>query len=75
MQMPVRDCTTDGKPGRKCGNQGKCYPCSKSGDRWDCGDAFRRACAQCRAIGEKCGAMVARVEGWERQGRRRLTQP
>jgi len=40
--MPIIDCTKNGKPGKKCGQSGKCY----TGP-----DAAQNAANQCIAIG------------------------
>jgi hypothetical protein len=51
--MPVKPCTTDGKQGRKWGDSGACYPCTKKSDgEWDCKQATKRALAQATAMGE-----------------------
>ena len=55
--MPVQPCQTEGRKGRRWGDQGKCYPCS--GD--DCADAHRKAEAQGKAIGEQAAQLKARV--------------
>lgn len=55
--MPVQPCTVtvngEQKPGRRWGKRGKCYPCKKDGNSWDCAEAHRKAEAQGKAIGEK----------------------
>lgn len=50
--MPVKRCQSDNKEGRKWGDEGKCYPCSKTDDGWDCKGATQKALAQARAMGE-----------------------
>lgn len=47
--MPVKDCTTNGRPGKKWGDAGKCYPCAGGGD---CTEATKKAQAQGIAIGD-----------------------
>lgn len=49
--MPIKRCKENGKPGYKCGNQGKCYTYS-SGDEAGRKAAKKKAIKQCIAIGE-----------------------
>lgn len=50
--MPVQKCQKDGKPGYKCGKQGKCYTYTK-GDKKSRDRAKKQAIDQCIAIGEE----------------------
>lgn len=50
--MPVQRCQSGGKQGRKWGEAGKCYACTRSGDGWDCKAATKKALAQATAMGE-----------------------
>ena len=54
--MPVEDCQRDGLPGKRCGQQGRCYTYGddERADVRTVGDAFKKACAQCAAMGEPC---------------------
>lgn len=58
--MPVKPCQIDGRPGRKWGDEGKCYPCKRDGDGWDCSEAEEKAKRQGRAI-------QARRDPWYRR--------
>lgn len=56
--MPVRRCTENGRPGYKCGNQGKCYTYSPK-DASGRLAAKKSAIKQCLAEGEPPGKAEA----------------
>lgn len=49
--MPVKKCQSEGKPGYKCGDSGKCYTYTPGNER-SRKSAKRKAILQCRAMDE-----------------------
>jgi hypothetical protein len=49
--MPVKQCQSDGKPGYKCGDEGKCYTYTPGNEK-SRKNAKRKAILQCKAMDE-----------------------
>lgn len=63
--MPVQPCTVDGKPGRRWGEAGTCYPCAADDD---CADAEAKAQRQGRAV-EADSSLLSPGAAFARQAR------